>query len=146
MLKLLPLYYYGPYTPFANPLVRWLNNPSPQCTSFNLVRAIPPVTSGCPVTLFMTFSTHFSFSPIPTHQLEKMDCTKWETTYLSPPGPIIVVGQWETIIYLWRQHTLLVQVPLQGTANLCTFTKPMKIHSVFLYIFIQHAQFPLGCP
>jgi hypothetical protein len=76
VLKLLPLYYYGPYTPFANPLVCWINNPSPQCTSFNLVRAIPPVTSGCPVTLFMTFSMHFSFSPIPTHQLEKMDCTK----------------------------------------------------------------------
>jgi hypothetical protein len=47
----------------------------------------------------------FSFSPIPTHETEKIDCTMWETIELSPPRPIIAVGEWETIIYIAEEQS-----------------------------------------
>jgi len=41
-------------------------------------------------------------SPWSTHDPAEMDSRKWEAIYLSQPGPIFVVGQWETIVYCYR--------------------------------------------
>jgi hypothetical protein len=66
----------------------------------------------------------FSFSPIPTHETEKVDCTMWESIELSPRRPIIVVGQWETIIYVDEKESFPTTSSLPGP-------------NVFLQIFIQ---------
>jgi hypothetical protein len=59
--------------------------------------------SACSAAALYQYLAHLlSFSPIPTHEPEKIDSTKWETISLSPPGPINVVGQWETVIHCWE--------------------------------------------
>jgi len=59
----------------------------------------------------------------PTHESEEMDCRECETIEFWSLGPIIVIGQWETIISYYRcSCTALV--------NMCMFASPKKIHGV----------------
>jgi hypothetical protein len=68
---------------------------------------------------FLVFS-----SPIPTHEPEKMNYTKWETLTTS-------VNQFAN-----EKQSFPTTSTLKGPGNICTISGPKLFHNVFLQIFI----------
>jgi hypothetical protein len=73
---------------------------------------------------FSTSSVHCSISPdITTHELEKMDCTKWDYLSLTTQA-----NHWSSP--LRNSHSLL-QVVLQGSENMCISTRLVEESQCF---------------
>jgi hypothetical protein len=53
-------------------------------------------------------------------------CKGWLKIVLSPSGPIIVVGQWETIIYCWEILVSLYRCPCRALRT-CGLYEPKEV-------------------